>query len=84
MPGPRPGRAETQEAQEQAVPVADPAAERPGSATSGPALPSTGDAPVDEALEALVGVLERPLAEQLDVYAGVNRQLQDRLADLDG
>ena len=53
-------------------------------AASDAALPSTGDRSVDEALESLSGVLDRPLAEQVDVYAGAHRQLQDRLADLDG
>jgi hypothetical protein len=57
---------------------------RADAADAGPGLPATGDQPVDEALEALLGVLQRPLGEQVDVYAEVHGRLQDRLADLDG
>jgi hypothetical protein len=39
---------------------------------------------VDAALEELVDVTSRPLEEQVEVYVGVHRRLQDRLADLDG
>jgi hypothetical protein len=49
-----------------------------------PALPHTGDAQVDGALEGLVTVMSRPVEEQVEVYVGVHRKLQDRLADLDG
>jgi hypothetical protein len=49
-----------------------------------PALPATGDRSVDAAVEALHGVLRRPLGEQVDVYSDVHGRLQDRLADLDG
>ena len=49
-----------------------------------PELPATGDQSVDEAVEALLGVLQRSLGEQVDVYAEVHGRLQDRLADLDG
>jgi hypothetical protein len=48
------------------------------------ALPQTGDVQVDEALESLATVRSRPLDEQVEVYVGVHRKLQDRLADLDG
>jgi hypothetical protein len=43
----------------------------------------TGDPQVEEALESLADLLERPLAEQVEVYAAVHLRLQDRLADLD-
>ncbi len=49
-----------------------------------PPLPHTGDAPVDKALAELAGLQEAPLAEQVPRYVGAHRQLQDRLADLDG
>ncbi|HET8616778.1 MAG TPA: hypothetical protein VFL94_14745 [Actinomycetales bacterium] len=49
-----------------------------------PALPRTGDAQVDGALERLADVTTRPLEEQVEVYVGAHRRLQDRLADLDG
>lgn len=49
-----------------------------------PALVSTGDVAVDEALAALDGVTRAPLSEQVTAYVGAHRQLQDRLADLDG
>jgi hypothetical protein len=39
---------------------------------------------VDEALEELADVTSRPLDDQVEVYVGVHRRLQDRLADLDG
>jgi hypothetical protein len=51
---------------------------------AGPELPATGDRQVDEAIEALLGVVHRPLADQVAVYADVHGRLQDRLADLDG
>ncbi|WP_157371567.1 hypothetical protein [Angustibacter sp. Root456] len=47
-------------------------------------LPQTGDQRVDEALEPLAGVRDLPPAEQVEVYVGVHRALQDRLADLEG
>ena len=47
-------------------------------------LPQTVDQRVDEALEPLADVAERPPAEQVEVYVGVHRALQDRLADLEG
>ena len=53
-------------------------------ATDAPKLPYTGDAQVDRSLEGLVGVTSRPLDEQVELYVGVHRRLQDRLADLDG
>jgi hypothetical protein len=54
------------------------------SAGPGPAAPPmTGDQQVDEALEPLAGIHEMPLADQVDVYAGAHRSLQDRLAGLD-
>jgi hypothetical protein len=53
-------------------------------ATDVPKLPYTGDAQVDRSLEGLVGVTSRPLDEQVELYVGVHRRLQDRLADLDG
>jgi hypothetical protein len=56
----------------------------PEPAASDAGVTSTGDRPVDEALESLSGVLDLPLGEQVEAYAGVHRQLQDRLADLDG
>jgi hypothetical protein len=59
------------------TPPADPA----GGARS---LPHTGDAHVDAALEELTGLSSRTVEEQVDVYVGVHRRLQDRLADLDG
>jgi hypothetical protein len=46
--------------------------------------PYTGDAQVDRTLEELVDVTSRPLDEQVELYVGVHRRLQDRLADLDG
>ncbi|GAA4353336.1 hypothetical protein [Angustibacter luteus] len=46
-------------------------------------LPHTGDEQVDQALERLVAVPELPSAEQVEVYVGVHRDLQDRLADLE-
>jgi hypothetical protein len=49
-----------------------------------PPLPHTGDPQVDAALEDLLTVRSRPLEEQVEVYVGVHRKLQDRLADLDG
>jgi hypothetical protein len=65
-----------------------------GTATSGPTshpaasglrtLPHTGDTQVDAALEDLMTVRSRPLEEQVEVYVGAHRKLQDRLADLDG
>jgi hypothetical protein len=62
-------------------PPADPGGqERP----SPPELPRTDDAAVDEALEELADVTSRPLDDQVEVYVGVHRRLQDRLADLDG
>jgi len=95
-PGPLPGRASgpppgalpdgaaPQVAPEGAVSTGEPVVATSMAGRSDLAPPSTGDGPVDEALEGLIGVLDRPLGEQLDVYAGVHRQLQDRLADLDG
>lgn len=59
------------------TPPADPAGRAP-------ALPHTGDAQVDAALEELTHLTARPVEEQVDVYVGVHRRLQDRLADLDG
>ena len=47
-------------------------------------LPQTGDQRVDEALEPLATVRHAPPAEQVEVYVGVHRALQDRLADLEG
>jgi hypothetical protein len=47
-------------------------------------LPQTGDQQVDETLEPLLDVHELPLVDQVDVYAGAHRSLQDRLAGLDG
>ncbi len=49
-----------------------------------PQLPRTGDETVDEALEPLLDVQDLPPAEQVEVYVGVHRALQDRLADLEG
>jgi hypothetical protein len=46
-------------------------------------LPRTGDQQVDEALEPLVDLHEKPLVDQVEVYAGAHRALQDRLAGLD-
>lgn len=54
----------------------------PGVTPSGP--PHTGDQLVDEALESLAVLAGKPVQEQVEVYVGVHRQLQDRLADLDG
>ena len=59
-----------------------PASEEPASPAPGP--PHTGDALVDGAIEDLLTVMSRPLEEQVEVYVGVHRKLQDRLADLDG
>jgi hypothetical protein len=56
----------------------------PAPVDAGPKAPATGDQPVDEAVEALQGVLQRPLGEQVLVYGDVHGRLQDRLADLDG
>jgi hypothetical protein len=53
-------------------------------AGSFPRLPHTGDPQVDAALEDLTDLTARPLEEQVEVYVGVHRRLQDRLADLDG
>lgn len=53
-----------------------------GAPPSGP--PHTGDRMVDEALESLAELAGRPVQEQVEVYVGVHRRLQDRLADLDG
>ncbi|WP_426566680.1 hypothetical protein ACPPVT_09160 [Angustibacter sp. McL0619] len=47
-------------------------------------LPHTGDDQVDEALERLLVVPDLPPADQVEVYVGVHRNLQDRLADLEG
>lgn len=47
-------------------------------------LPYTGDAQVDRALEELADVTSRPLDEQVELYVGAHRRLQDRLADLEG
>jgi hypothetical protein len=47
-------------------------------------LPHTGDEKVDQALERLLAVPDLPPAEQVEVYVGVHRDLQDRLADLEG
>jgi hypothetical protein len=52
--------------------------------TAVPDLPRTGDSAVDEALEALTGVVDRPLPAQVDAYGAAHGRLQDRLADLDG
>ena len=49
-----------------------------------PELPQTGDQRVDEALEPLADVDSLPPGEQVEVYVGVHRALQDRLADLEG
>jgi hypothetical protein len=46
-------------------------------------LPHTGDEQVDAALERLLDVPDLPSAEQVEVYVGVHRDLQDRLADLE-
>jgi hypothetical protein len=47
-------------------------------------LPQTGDHKVDEALERLLVVPDLAPADQVEVYVGVHRDLQDRLADLEG
>jgi hypothetical protein len=47
-------------------------------------LPRTGDPAVDEALASLVDLPAAPVADQVEIYVGVHRALQDRLADLDG
>ncbi|MGN6301518.1 MAG: hypothetical protein ACTHN8_10560 [Angustibacter sp.] len=60
------------------------AGEQQAGAAVVPSLPQTGDERVDEALEPLGGVGELPAAEQVEVYVGVHRALQDRLADLEG
>jgi hypothetical protein len=57
---------------------------RPASADLRPQLPRTGDQQVDEALEPLGDVHDLPPSEQVEVYVGVHRALQDRLADLEG
>jgi hypothetical protein len=49
-----------------------------------PSLPRTGDQQVDEAIEPLADVHDLAPAEQVEVYVGVHRALQDRLADLEG
>lgn len=49
-----------------------------------PQLPATGDVAVDEALQDLPGLLDRPLEEQVEGYTAIHGRLQDRLADLDG
>jgi hypothetical protein len=56
----------------------------PGVTPALPQLPHTGDTAVDETLEQLVDVTSRPLEDQVEVYVGAHRRLQDRLADLDG
>jgi hypothetical protein len=61
-----------------------PPAQPPPDAPSVTRLPHTGDAQVDRSLEGLMGVTSRPLDEQVELYVGVHRRLQDRLADLDG
>jgi hypothetical protein len=59
----------------------------PGGVQDGPGapqLPATADVAVDEALQDLPGLLDRPLEEQVEGYTAVHGRLQDRLADLDG
>jgi hypothetical protein len=46
-------------------------------------MPQTGDRQVDEALEPLAQAHALPLAEQVEIYVGAHRALQDRLAGLD-
>jgi hypothetical protein len=65
------------------VPPSDPGSTRPA-APEEPELPRTGDPQVDAALEEVLGVTSRPLEEQVELYVGAHRRLQDRLADLDG
>ncbi len=43
-----------------------------------------GDAAVDEALRALDGLAQRPLAEHVRVFDAVHGALQDRLAEAQG
>jgi hypothetical protein len=66
------------------APPADPGASTAGFPSAAPPLPRTGDRQVDEALEQLADVTGRPVEEQVEVYVGAHRRLQDRLADLDG
>jgi len=46
--------------------------------------PSTGDERVDEAVSALAGLEDRPVAEHVGVFGEVHRLLQDTLASVDG
>jgi hypothetical protein len=61
-----------------------PPSQPPPEASDLPQLPHTGDAQVDRSLEELAAVTSRPLDEQVALYVGVHRRLQDRLADLAG
>ena len=49
-----------------------------------PDPPRTGDAAVDEVIEAVAHAVRGPLEEQLAVYDAAHRTLQDRLADVEG
>ena len=62
--------------------AAEPVDEEP--ALDYPDPPRTGDAAVDEAIEAVAHAVRGPLEEQLAVYDAAHRTLQDRLADVEG
>jgi hypothetical protein len=49
-----------------------------------PDPPRTGDAEIDEAIEALATAVNGPLEERLTAFDAAHRTLQDRLADVEG
>ena len=77
-----PGELVAEAATEDEAGAAEPVDEEP--ALDYPDPPRTGDAAVDEVIEAVAHAVRGPLEEQVAVYDAAHRTLQDRLADVEG